>query len=186
MKNFAAAAILLAAASTAASAATYDFSYEFDSGLFLEGVLEGTLQGDNDTINVEDFGTVTLNGIALPDIDPTEIASVSDFNNNALQPVVSLSGSVMDVFVCALGFNTNNNCGFANEGGFFMSTGGNTTGVFAGDGNFFTASSAFYAANWSIALANTAAIPLPATLPLGLGALALIGLVGIRQRRQDA
>ena len=86
MKILGLAAAALFAMSTFANAASFQFNYEFDSGDVISGLLDGTLQGDNDTIHVNDFGNVTLNGVSLPSIEPSEVASVSDFNTNSLQP----------------------------------------------------------------------------------------------------
>lgn len=173
------AGLLLALAAPHAQATPYQFSYEFNDGSILMGNLEGTLQGDNDTIFVDDFIDVFLDGVALPAITAGEIRSVSDFPNGGLQPQVSLSGSLMDVFVCAQGFNGGGNCSFANAGGFGFST-LLPLGFFAGAGDGQGGSSfdgGYTQARWSIASAQ---IDAPGSL--GLMALAL-GLLVFGLRR---
>jgi|GEM_PF-2934436 len=171
--------LILALGAPAAKAAPYQFSYEFNDSSVLMGTLDGTLQGDNDTIFIDGFLDVFFNGVALPAITAGEIRSVSDFPNGGLQPQVSLSGSLMDVFVCAQGFNGGGNCSFANEGGFGFST-LLPLGFFAGAGDGQGGSSfdgGYTQARWTIASAQVDA---PGSL--GLMALAL-GLLVFGLRR---
>jgi hypothetical protein len=182
MKILAAAVVVSigALSATASSAATYDFSYEFASGDLLAGTLEGSLQADNDTIWISDFGSVDFLGVTLPDISPTDIRSSSDYPDGLLQPLVSLSGSVLDVFVCALGFSGTGNCDIAADGGFVLDTSQPLFG--AGDGTggrIFEGSRS--GSSWTIT--EVAAVPLPAALPMLLAGLGGMGLMARRKRK---
>jgi hypothetical protein len=161
-----------------AQAATFAFSYTALTNEVLAGTVEGDLQADGDTIFVTGFGPVSFAGVGLSAIEPGEIRSGSDYPAGALQPVLSLSGSTMDIFVCAQGFDTNGDCSLANEGGFFIGTG---FGFAAGDGQgtVIFESGTYDAARWSIAAAP---IPVPPAAALLAGALAALG--GLRRRRQ--
>ncbi len=184
MKILPLAATALVALTSGANAATYMFSYDFGSGSVLEGELEGTLlQADMDTIFIEDVGDVRLDSVLLSDIESSDIRSASDFQGD-VQPVVSLSGASMDVFVCAQGFRPDN-CQFANQGGFLFETVFQDQ-VIAGDGYLISESETFSAARWSIELKNTGVVPLPATLPLTIGVLGVFGVMGAKRRRRAA
>jgi hypothetical protein len=120
-----AATVVTLAGSARAASRTFNFSYTFvSSGKVLAGSLQGELQPDGDTVFIDGFGTVTLGGVTLPSIEPSEIRSISDFPDGLLQPLVSFSASHMDVFVCAQGFvfpgMTPGNCDAAATGGFFL------------------------------------------------------------------
>ncbi|MBY8975202.1 VPLPA-CTERM sorting domain-containing protein [Rhodobacteraceae bacterium NNCM2] len=175
MKSLAAAvAFCVSMVANDASALQYSFSYT-DTGFNLSGLLEGSLQADNDTIFVDDFGPVTFNGTLLADIEPADIVSISDFPVGALQPLVSISGTSMDVFVCAQGFSSGN-CSFANDGGFLLQ--GST--AFAGNGLGLDANTSLTTGNWTIS--EVSAVPVPATLPLLAAGLAGFGFMMRRKR----
>lgn len=96
-RNLALAAVL-AMGAVQADASTFSFSYELDSGSVLDGLFEGTLQGDADTIIVLSFSDVTFDG------GPRSITFVDSFSNfnfgSGADPVLSLSGTIADIIAC--------------------------------------------------------------------------------------
>lgn len=98
----------------------FTFSYDFDDGSSLTGILDGIVQSDNDTIEVIDFSSASWNGFSFPDIAPDEFSAVSDFPAGLLPPTVSFSGNTFDLFVCPLGFSQTGNCSFGADSGFLL------------------------------------------------------------------
>jgi hypothetical protein len=180
--NLSAAAMALFATGLAAHAASYSFSYTTPGGDVLAGTVEGTLQADGDTIFVSDFGPVSFSGIALADIEPDDIASVSDFPTGALQPIMSLSGASMDVFVCSEGFDASN-CSFASTGGFFIDTVRTVPNFSAGDGLGYQIVEPYDASGFTI---SAAVVPLPAAAAMLAAAMGAFGAVGVVRRRRTA
>ena len=172
---------LVALGPATAAASLIEFEYEFGSGAVLAGEVSGTFLGDNDTFVVDTFGTVTLNNIVLNAIGAGDVCSGADFPRCGNSPLMSLSGSVMDIFVCTLGFNRFGNCSFARDGGFFFSTVGPYQFARAGaPGAGFHTDYPVRANRWS---ANRVDVPEPATLALlGLGLMAIPFLRGQRRR----
>ncbi|MEM8983708.1 MAG: PEP-CTERM sorting domain-containing protein [Pseudomonadota bacterium] len=159
---------------TTALAGLIDFRYEFSGGSVLAGQVDGTVQADGDTFVVNGFGTVTLDDIALNPIDPGDICSGADFPRCVSVPLMSFSGTVMDVFVCALGFSSWGNCSFARDGGFYFATAGRYQFARAGNRASGLVTDWDYGpGNWSARLVDdVVAVPEPGTAALlGLGAL---------------
>jgi len=161
-------AVTLCLVSLSANATLISFEYEFGDGSVLAGLLDGTVQGDGDTIFINDFGGVTLDNVAFNSIEPSDICSL--FNFCGLQPLVSFSGAIMDVFVCSLGFSLGN-CSFADDGGFFLETG---LGVAAQLPQGVQHTEGFAAERWSASV-----VPEP-----GIFSLLAFGLVGAAWARR--
>ncbi len=157
-----------------ANASTMTFNYTFSDSSILQGTLDGTVQGDSDTVFINSFGAVNYFGTDFSSIELTDFVSVSDFPLGALQPLVSISGNLMDVFVCPNGFSSGN-CGFAIESGFFFNNG--SVGV--GDGLGNTVFENFDAANWNL---NASTSPVPAPAAVWLFGSGLMGLLGVRKK----
>ncbi|WP_156964760.1 hypothetical protein [Alteromonas marina] len=106
----------------------YSFSYTFDGaprgtpGEVLSGIIEGRLAEDGDTIIIEKFIEADLSGINYNLSDSTEMRAADPVN----VPKMSLSGDVLDFWVCAKGFdgfyeNGGGDCAFGVTGGFLIS-----------------------------------------------------------------
>jgi len=155
-----------------AGATLFSFNYTFDNNSVLEGTLDGTLQSDSDTVFINSFDSVYYSGTALASIEENDIRSDSDYPAGALQPLVSLSGDTMDVFVCALGFSSAGNCTFSIQGGFYLGTASNNSA--AGNPGVVSTFEGYDAGQW-----NMSPVPVPAAIwMLGPG---LIGLSAIRK-----
>jgi len=162
----------------AANAELLTFEYNFLDGDVLAGILDGNIQADGDTVWIEGFMDVTFNGVAMNSIEAGDIRSSSDFPVGALQSLVSFSGSVMDVFVCSLGF-TSGNCFFIDDGGFYFDTSFIGEEVAAGLPSETNFQASFIADDWTL---EATSVPEPGTLALfGLG---LAGMGMSRRRRK--
>ncbi|WP_284217424.1 PEP-CTERM sorting domain-containing protein [Agaribacter marinus] len=160
-----------------ANATLLSFDYTFTNGSVLTGILEGTIQADSDTVVIDAFGDVSFDGVLLPSIENVDFVSISDFPAGGLDPKISFSGDVMDLFVCANGFIVGN-CGF-NAGGFFFDSVsfGAGAGV-AAAGTVFDPS--FNSVNWNLSVAE---VPAPLSIVLFVLGLAFVGLT---KRKQTA
>jgi hypothetical protein len=144
----------------------YNFSYEQVFGSVISGEIVGTLQADDDTVLVSEIRNPLFDGLpapALPVID-----SVTNVFDNPTQPVpatVSLSGAVMDLFVC-----TDNAC----SSGFFLD---DFSGVHFAGGAYGNVLEAYDPARWSLT-----PVPLPAALPMLAAGIAALGLMRRRVR----
>ena len=149
-----------------ANATLLNFDYTFSNGSVLSGSFEGLVQSDNDTVFITAFGDVEFNGVQLPSIETGEFISISDYPAGGLQPMVSFSGNVMDVFTCSSGFVTGN-CDFSVGGGFYFDSG--LYGAGAGALHAGTQFEGYNANSWNL-VAVPASIPEPISLALfGLG-----------------
>jgi hypothetical protein len=155
------------------NATTMNFSYTFSDSRILQGTLDGTVQGDLDTVFINSFGTVNYFSTSFASIESIDFSSVSDFPSGALQPLVSFSGNSMDIIACPNGFS-GGNCGFSDASGFYLSNPPGI-GVAAGDGLGNSTFESFNAGNWTLTT-----VPTPAAIwLLGSG---LIGLIGMRKK----
>lgn len=166
--------VLTGLTSASAEAAIFDWTYEFDSGVTLSGVFDGTLGIDLDTIAVTAVSDVTAEGV--PFVPALFLSSVTDFFGGSSAPFVSLSGNLMDI--CA------DTSGFCSGDGFFFDTlngaGAGTdipNGIFTGQDNPFDASA------WTI---QERRVPAPAALPLLVSGLGALGVMGWRRKRKAA
>jgi len=166
--KFACIAVAAAAIATGADAATFHYSYQFNSGDLLMGTLEGTVQGDGNTIIVSAVGLPTISGNPFP---AGSDDLISDDGNVMGSALVTFDGSLMDFGVVnsslGNGFNLHSDPGVpVNFAGFALPAGFASV-LFHGE--------AFNPEAWSIAQ-----IPLPASLPLLLSGIA--GLFVTRRR----
>jgi hypothetical protein len=176
-KTLIAASLGLALFLPQAEASLYNFSYTFGSNT-IEGQLDGTLQGDNNTVAVNSILDPSLNGSATPSLSfvfnadnfysvkyPTFYPIKPGFPNETT-PWVTLDGSYMNL----VAFNSSDG-----GNGIDFSAGSSLAQILGGP-TFFSGASygavhtPFVQSNWQMS-----AVPLPATLPLfasGLAALA--------------
>lgn len=172
---FAVAAVIMAG--VPAEAASLVFRYNFASGDSVSGILDGNLQDDGDTFFVDGVQSARFNGENIwPDATTAVARSSSDFPDGALQPMASLSGTVVDFLVCNPFID--GNCNFLTEGGLFLDNTSNDAFSFqagAGNGRGSNIFEEIYEPNrW------TASVPEPATI---LGSVILLGLGGAMQRK---
>jgi hypothetical protein len=152
-----------------AEAALFDFSYTYN-GNTLEGLVDGTLQGDNNKVAVNSIQALTFNGDprpALPDVHNADnlysvvlypgIFPLQPGFPVETTPWLSLDGSYMNLVFCQLGDCDN---GFNVNAGNSLATLFNGSFIAAGTSYGFT-HSPFVQADW-----HMSAVPLPATLPL--------------------
>jgi hypothetical protein len=166
-----AAAICLGAGS--ANAATWNFSYDSETGGSLAGRFIGDLQDDGDTIVVSAVSDVSFAGSAGPAL-PSVMSYLSFSLGSDRSPTATLSGDVMDILAC--------NSPACSEGFLFT-----FAGIIGGGGAGVASSPAFgsLVENFDPARYTATAIPLPASAALLAGGLALLGLVarGSARRR---
>jgi hypothetical protein len=145
--------------------AAYVFSYENAGGDVLSGILDGTLQADNDRIVVTGISDLRINGNGLFDIGFVESFQEFNLGIGPLDPVVRVSGNFMDLIACPTP-----SC---NDGFLFLNV-PPTQSVADSSFGFFDAS--FETSHWSISQ-----VPVPAAVWLfGSG---LLGLVGVALKR---
>jgi hypothetical protein len=117
--------------SVAANAEIYTFSYTFDAsaqgteGHALTAVVDGTLLGDGDTIVINNIVSASHAGFSYTITSDIGIRAVDPLHF----PVMSLSGDMVDFWVCTQGFtqqlpgeNALGDCPFGAEGGFLVSS----------------------------------------------------------------
>jgi 6-phosphogluconolactonase (cycloisomerase 2 family) len=106
----------------------FSFSYIFDAssrgtqGHVLNGIVEGLLQEDGDTVVIENFVGVDLAGFDYPISGSIGIRAADP----SIKPQMSLSGNTVDFWVCTQGFsvvydNGGGDCPFGADGGFLIS-----------------------------------------------------------------
>ena len=135
-------ALVLLLLSPAILAERFEFSYVFASGSSIEGVVNGTLQEDNNTVLIDSIGEIRLGGQLLPPIDSSEFRAPGPGDT----PHLSLNGSSLELLVCPEGFTASlpdggGDCPFTTEPGFVFSTAaldsyfaGNANVISVGDG----------------------------------------------------
>ena len=150
---------------SAAQATLFNFSYTLETGDVVSGMLDGTVQANGDDVVVSDIMGLRFNG-ASPGFDIGFVESFEELNFGPppeLDPVVSFSGSFMDIIACETNFCAE---------GFLLST---DSGEF---GSSFTGFEDYEPARWSL---TEKAVPEPAgLLLLGIG---LVGLTTAARRR---
>ena len=111
---------------TDATTQLFTFTYTFDgntrgtAGHELTAVVEGTLLDDNDTVVIANVVSASLAGIDYEITSDLAIRAA----NPAYAARMSLSGDVLDFWVCVQGFTFSDNggdCSFGVEGGFLIS-----------------------------------------------------------------
>jgi hypothetical protein len=83
LRTFAAVACIFMCAATAGLAATIDYSYTFDNATVVSGSVEGTLQGDGNTVSIDSIGPLFVDGsvfIAAPLDISDDLMSVGTLN----------------------------------------------------------------------------------------------------------
>ncbi len=169
LKTLTAAAISMVMLMPQAEAETFSFSYNISPGNTLSGLLDGILQGDNNTVvvnSIHDFVSVNgVNGPALPFVSSIDVYVNL---NVGLSPTLTLDGSFMDLVAC-----TTADC---DEGIAFIA---NSAAAASFGGNVLNSSPAFGRVSvefdpdeWQLRAVNN--VPTAATLPLlALGAAAM-------------
>ncbi len=99
MKNFVFLASLYSLTIAAPACATqFGFRYVTNSG-HLEGIIDGALQNDNNTIKIVSLSNVSFENILGPKL--TYFNTLSGyFNSNIETPIVTVDGSTMDFVAC--------------------------------------------------------------------------------------
>lgn len=163
-----------------ASASTFDFSYAYNDGVgdtgTIAGVINGTLQPDNNTVIVNSIQNLTLNGTPESALLFSSSSDVYYVYSTGLLPTTTLNGSFMDMFACDipgvctsfLEFDFGNNLATSTSPNFTISLPGT---LYSGT---------FVQADWSMNAVTS--VPVPAALPL----LAVGGLAFGWQRRRKA
>jgi len=166
---------LLLSLPLAAQANLFNFSYTSSVGT-LTGQLSGTLQADNDTVQVSSILSAALNGKlgpALPDTGTYTAFYNSGYSTFDGQGLVSLSGNTMD-FIASDASGVD---GFVfTPPGTFTSTEG--YGALGWYGNL-GATEPYNASNWSL----TAVSPVPEPSEIALLGIGFVGL-GISRRKK--
>jgi hypothetical protein len=198
MKTFSKLAVLvsLSVSMAAANAELISFSYIFDansrgdSGLQLSGVVDGDIQGDGDTININSFISASL-GSSIYNFGASTGMRAAIWGDT---PTMSFSGATLDFWVCPAGFTSDGanaptgtlaDCPFGEGGGGFLLgdmswTAGTDLDAWAGHPDF----GAHYrvgdvplnVSNW------VSSVPVPAAA--WLFGTALIGLAGVKRRHR--
>ncbi len=172
-----------------ANALTFDFSYNFESGDTLSGVLEGDIvveEDDDYLVTVSEITSAFFNETDLGDLEVFNFVPATDIGLGAIllgdfepfTPIVTESGLIMDLYACE--------SFVVSEEGEFISDNGCETGFFlvALEGGGFVGNAefdeGFNPANWSLNPAGATAVPTPAAvLPI------LTGLFGAASKRKQ-
>ncbi len=121
--------------------ASFNFSYTLQGGDVVSGMLDGTIESDNDTVIVDDLINSMFNDevIELPYLD----SAIGYFTGNLFAPIVSFSGENIDMIAC-----DSSQC----DDGFFFDTFGVTFGVpaYSSGISFGNVSEVYNLGNWSL------------------------------------
>ncbi|MGK7878619.1 MAG: PEP-CTERM sorting domain-containing protein [Crocosphaera sp.] len=142
-----------------AEAALFNFSYTSESGDIVSGMLEGEVQGDNDTVIVSAITMPMFNGSPAPDVN--FIDSVSNFAEaSGFPPTVSLTGTVtsMDIAACV-----DPDCfdGFSFDG---LQTFAPGFSIYFSGASYGDANEVYNPANWSLTAKSVESVPEPSTI----------------------
>ena len=164
--------VMAAGMSSVEAGVIYTFSYELDGGDILYGKLDGVLQGDNDTVVVNSVSDLSFAGVpagSFPLLD--SFSNVVAFSS--LSPVVSISGSTMDIIV------TDSPLGVD---GFLFEASGAFSGfpVYSGGTTFGNVGENFDSARWT--LTSTAAVPEPTSI--GILTVGALGMMFARRKKR--
>jgi len=172
MRNLLVAA-LLAGSATVADAAQWDFSYVATVGT-ISGRIDGTLQGDANTIFVSSLSGRQFNGTPGPAL-PFLVSATTALSGIPVPLTLSLDGSANDIIACSTD-TTSLGC---SDDGFAFAPVGFLVPVFASGPAYGNAFEAYNAANWSI---TPAAIPEPSSWAMLNAGFGLVGAVARRRR----
>lgn len=159
------AATSFVALSSAANAATYILSYSDLSANQYGAVLTADLDADNNTLTSIAAVKFTIDGVTYPASTSDSFSNI--YGSTGAPATLTLDGTGVDFLV-------SDDVG-ASGNGFGMLTGFFGENVFISSITFFEN---FQVGNYSL----TAAVPLPAALPLSVAALAGLGAIGARRR----
>lgn len=169
-------AALLAGSATVADAAQWNFSYVASVGT-ISGQIDGTLQGDANTIFVSSLSGLQFNGTPGPAL-PFLASASSVVGGIPGPPALSLDGSANDILACSTDTVSS---GCTSDGFAFV-----PAGFLAPPPVFFSGPAyggAFFepynAANWSI---TPAAIPEPSSWTMLIAGFGLVGAVARRRQ----
>ena len=171
MKSFVAALALAVLPFSAATAQqVWNFSYDAGTGV-LTGQLNGTLQGDSNSILINSLLSAAWNG--TPGVPLTYLNSLPGHDGGfAGNPLTTLDGSFQDWIACN---NSNCNDGFVLTTGDFLGPAFNSGVTY---GQLFVP---YNRAAWSISAA-TGAVPEPESWALLIAGFGLVGAVARRRR----
>jgi len=164
------AGVVVAAGMSSVEAGTiYTFSYELAGGSILSGKLDGDLQGDNDTVVVNSVSDLSFNGAPAAGSFPF-LDSVTNFNiASGLPPVVSISGSLMDLLVA--------NPAAAFDGFAFETSGVLGSPVYQAGPTFGSTFETYEPANWTLT-------PVPEPSSIVMFSVGALGMMFARRQRR--
>ena len=178
-KTLLAALVALAPAmlASAAKADVLDFSYTWAPGDVISGAMDGTLLSNDNTFDVSSFGSLFVNGSAVP--LPTLVESL-DYNAGLIansQAEVSLNGSYMDLYASS----DTNILLFGVGDAYSAALLGNVAGATLGYGG--TDYREAYDQSWAASIEGASTpVPEPSSLLLMLAPLALTALLVTSRR----
>jgi Leucine-rich repeat (LRR) protein len=138
----------------------FEFSYTFLSGEVLSGVINGVVLADQDTVEIISFISAKFDNENFSNISNDEIRATLITDT----PRMSLSGDVLDFWVCPEGFTAQyldgGDCNFRNESGFLLTHSiefaeNGWAGAGPGDGNTKPSEVGLTIANWTLSPLDT-------------------------------
>ena len=163
------AGVVVAAGMSSVEAGTiYTFSYELAGGSILSGKLDGDLQGDNDTVVVNSVSDLSFNGAPAAGSFPY-LDSVLNVPGLGLPPVVSISGSFMDIIVA--------DSGASFDGFLFNTPRGLGRSVYASSATFGGSIETYEPANWTLT-------PVPEPSSIVMFSIGALGMMFARRQRR--